>query len=52
MFNHSAHNQNVVWERNLSQLIITYRTLRDIRAGEELCKCTAATLYKQRTDTS
>lgn len=36
MFNH-AHDQNVVWERDFERLIITYRTSRDIVAGEELC---------------
>ncbi|KAH7389599.1 hypothetical protein DE146DRAFT_170974 [Phaeosphaeria sp. MPI-PUGE-AT-0046c] len=37
MFNHSTQDQNVVWERDSEQLIITYRTWRDIRSGEELC---------------
>ncbi|KAH8602148.1 hypothetical protein B0O99DRAFT_680292 [Bisporella sp. PMI_857] len=37
MFNHSGLNQNVVWERDLRNLLITYSTLRDIKAGEELC---------------
>ena len=37
MFNHSLHGQNVGWERNLPAQCITYRALRDIRAGEELC---------------
>ncbi|KAF2635983.1 SET domain-containing protein [Massarina eburnea CBS 473.64] len=37
MFNHSTQDQNVVWERDTDRLVITYRTLRDIRAGEELC---------------
>lgn len=38
MFNHSTHDQNVVWERDTERLIITYRALRDIPAGEELCE--------------
>lgn len=38
MFNHSTQDQNVVWERDPDRLIITYRALRDIQAGEELCK--------------
>jgi hypothetical protein len=38
MFNHSTQDQNVVWERDMSRLIITYRALRDIHAGEELCE--------------
>lgn len=37
MFNHSTQDQNVVWERDSEQLIITYRAWRDICAGEELC---------------
>ena len=37
MFNHSTQDQNVVWERDESRLIITYRAWRDIKAGEELC---------------
>jgi SET domain-containing protein len=37
MFNHSTLNQNVGWERDLCNLLITYISLRDIRAGEELC---------------
>jgi len=36
MFNHSM-NQNVGWERNVEQQIITYKALRDIPLGEELC---------------
>jgi uncharacterized protein len=38
MFNHSTHNQNVGWERDTARLIVTYRALRDIEEGEELCK--------------
>jgi hypothetical protein len=37
MFNHSKHEQNVGWERDLKNLLITYSTLRDIMKGEELC---------------
>ncbi|KAF1921767.1 hypothetical protein BDU57DRAFT_467569, partial [Ampelomyces quisqualis] len=37
MFNHSTQDQNVVWERDESRLIITYRAWRNIQAGEELC---------------
>jgi SET domain-containing protein len=37
MFNHSHLHQNVGWERDLENLLITYTTLRDIEAGEELC---------------
>jgi hypothetical protein len=37
MFNHSVPNQNVGWERDLANRVMTYTTLRDIRKGEELC---------------
>lgn len=37
MFNHSNLAQNVGWERDLQNLLITYTTLRDIKEGEELC---------------
>jgi len=37
MFNHSNLNQNVGWERDLKNQLITYTTLRDIEKGEELC---------------
>lgn len=37
MFNHSTSDQNVVWERDLKAQTITYRALRTIKAGEELC---------------
>ncbi|KAB2109269.1 hypothetical protein AG0111_0g3287 [Alternaria gaisen] len=37
MFNHSTQEQNVGWMRDTQRQIITYRALRDIPAGEELC---------------
>jgi len=37
MFNH-AREQNVGWTRDTTRLLITYKTLRDINAGEELCE--------------
>ncbi|KAG9245291.1 hypothetical protein BJ878DRAFT_25632 [Calycina marina] len=37
MFNHSTMFQNVGWERDVTKLVITYTSLRDIKAGEELC---------------
>jgi SET domain-containing protein len=37
MFNHSTRNQNVGWTRDTKRLCITYKTLRDIKCGEELC---------------
>lgn len=38
MFNHSTQEQNVGWMRDLRRQVITYRALRDIPTGEELCK--------------
>jgi uncharacterized protein len=37
MFNH-ALDQNVGWIRDEKRLLVTYRTLRNVKAGEELCK--------------
>ncbi|KAL1797432.1 hypothetical protein ACET3X_004038 [Alternaria dauci] len=37
MFNHSTQEQNVGWMRDAQRGMITYRALRDIPAGEELC---------------
>ncbi|CZT08749.1 uncharacterized protein RCO7_03444 [Rhynchosporium graminicola] len=37
MFNHSTMHQNVGWDRDINNLLVTYITLRDIKAGEELC---------------
>lgn len=37
MFNHSTYDQNVVWNRDLKAQTVTYRALRNIKAGEELC---------------
>ena len=37
MFNHSHLRQNVGWTRDVDKLVIVYRTLRDVEAGEELC---------------
>jgi len=36
MFNHSR-NQNVGWKRDVHARVVRYQTLRDVRAGEELC---------------
>jgi len=38
MFNHSTQEQNVGWIRDTRRLVVVYRALRDIPAGEELCK--------------
>ncbi|TVY73456.1 SET domain-containing protein [Lachnellula suecica] len=37
MFNHSNIQQNVGWERDIANRLITYTALRDIKEGEELC---------------
>ncbi len=37
LFNHSSQNQNVGWVRDIPNRLITYKTLRDIKYGEELC---------------
>lgn len=37
MFNHSNVQQNVGWERDIENRLITYSALRDIKEGEELC---------------
>jgi SET domain-containing protein len=36
LFNHSTHNQNVGWKRNVKAESIDYMALRDIEPGEEL----------------
>ncbi|KAH8821224.1 hypothetical protein F5884DRAFT_79247 [Xylogone sp. PMI_703] len=50
MFNHSSLHQNVGWERDLTNLLITYKTLRDIRIGEELCISYGSRLTFRDTD--
>ncbi|KAF2266685.1 protein methyltransferase [Lojkania enalia] len=52
MFNHSTQNQNIVWERDTRLQIITYRALRDIEAGEELCISYGSHLTFVEADTS
>ncbi|KAF7845704.1 hypothetical protein BT93_L1087 [Corymbia citriodora subsp. variegata] len=37
MFNHSTADQNVGWERDVINGLVTYKSLREIREGEELC---------------
>ena len=37
LFNHSTNKLNVVWQRDVESQSITYRALRDIGKGEELC---------------
>lgn len=50
MFNHSNRNQNVGFERDIKNLVITYTALRDIKAGEELCISYGARLTFKDTD--
>lgn len=37
MFNHSSQHQNVGWERDVTNKLIVYKTLRTVEVGEELC---------------
>jgi hypothetical protein len=37
LFNHSTQYQNVGWIRDVPKKLITYKALRDIKKGEELC---------------
>lgn len=37
MFNHSARRQNVGWTRNVEKKVVIYKTLQDVKKGEELC---------------
>ncbi|KAL2355623.1 hypothetical protein BJ546DRAFT_638463 [Cryomyces antarcticus] len=50
MFNHSTADQNVGWERDVEHELITYKALRDIRAGEELCISYGSKLWFTDTD--
>jgi len=50
MFNHSSYQQNVGWERDLENLLVTYTTLRDIQKGEELCISYGSRLTFKDTD--
>jgi hypothetical protein len=38
MFNHHGTAQNVGWDRDIANLVIVYKALRDIEIGEELCE--------------
>jgi hypothetical protein len=37
MFNH-ARDPNVGWTRDLDHLVVTYKALQSIDAGDELCE--------------
>lgn len=50
MFNHSQLRQNVGWERDIKNLLITYTALREIKAGEELCISYGARLTFKDSD--
>jgi SET domain-containing protein len=50
MFNHSNLRQNVGWERDLTNRLISYTALRDIKAGEELCISYGARLTFKDTE--
>lgn len=49
MFNHSR-NQNLGWTRDAEKLIVTYKTLRDIVAGEELCRCSLGRKHTSKSN--
>ncbi|KAF2840712.1 hypothetical protein M501DRAFT_1001724 [Patellaria atrata CBS 101060] len=48
MFNHAV-DQNVGWKRDVAQQLVTYRTLRPVKAGEELCEYTVHLLVHTNT---
>lgn len=50
MFNHSTYYQNVAWQRDVQKQVVVYRTLRDIKAGEELCKSQTTDCAASRTE--
>jgi SET domain-containing protein len=50
MFNHHSKEQNVGWERDVKRLLIIYKTLKDIREGEELCKNVMQNLHNHSTN--
>jgi SET domain-containing protein len=50
MFNHSNSHQNVGWERDIPNRLITYTALRDIAKGEELCISYGSRLTFKDTD--
>lgn len=37
LFNHSQRRQNVGWMRDVGKGVVVYRTLQDVREGDELC---------------
>jgi hypothetical protein len=37
LFNHSLRQQNVGWMRDVSKGVVIYRTLQDVKKGDELC---------------
>jgi hypothetical protein len=47
MFNH-MRDPNVGWTRDLKQLVVIYKALRDIKAGEELCMFPSILFYIKR----
>jgi uncharacterized protein len=49
IFNH-ATNQNIGFQRDLDRELLIYRTLRDIKAGEELCISYGSHLWFEDAD--
>jgi hypothetical protein len=37
LFNHSLRRQNVGWMRDVTKKVVVYRTLEDVKKGDELC---------------
>jgi uncharacterized protein len=50
MFNHSTNDQNVVWERDVRRLVVTYKASRAMSAGEELCISYGSHLWFEDAD--
>lgn len=52
MFNHSTDHQNVGWTRDLEREAVVYRTIRNVRVGEELCISYGSKLWFIDSDAS
>ena len=50
IFNHSGTDQNVGFRRDVERELIIYTTLRDVRAGEELCLGYGQSLWFEDAD--
>lgn len=52
MFNHSTDHQNVGWTRDLDREVVVYRTLNDVKEGEELCISYGSNLWFVDSDSA